>query len=173
MQFQYSAMFLVRFWNRVDRTGDCWLWTGPKTGNGYGAIREDYPSRKQVSAHRASWVIHFGPIAPGLEVCHHCDNPICVRPEHLFLGTTKANAVDRSRKGRSGAGDRSGRRLHPERYPNGSDVIGAKLTDDVVRVMRQRYASGQANMPALAAEHGVSVNTVSRIINRLAWSHVE
>ena len=173
MPSQYTPAFLARFWAKVDQTGECWIWTGPKTGNGYGAIREDAPSRHQVSAHRASWEIHFEPIPPGLEVCHHCDNPVCVRPDHLFLGTTKANAEDRSAKGRSGVGDRSGRRLHPEKYPAGSAVIGAKLTDDAVREIRRRYDAGEAGLTALGRQFGVTKQTIQRIVRRQGWTHVQ
>lgn len=172
MQFQYSVMFLVRFWKFVDRTGTCWIWTGPKTGNGYGAIREDYPSRKQVAAHRASWVVHFGMIEPGFLICHHCDTPLCVRPDHLFIGTTQDNSDDKIAKGRDARGGQHGRRLHPERYPRGSAVTGARLTDDAVRTMRHRYADGGMTLGGLGREYGISKQTVWKIVRGLAWAHV-
>lgn len=173
MPSQYTPAFLARFWAKVDQASECWVWIGPKTGNGYGAIREDAPSRRQVAAHRASWEIHFGVIGAGLEVCHRCDNPVCVRPDHLFLGTTRDNAADRSAKGRSGAGDRSGRRLHPDRYPNGSAVPGAKLTDEAVREIRRRYDAGAAGLTVLGRQFGVTKQTIQRIVRRQGWTHVQ
>lgn len=90
----------VRFWRRVDRAGGpdaCWLWLGPKTPRGYGATSR---LNKSVRAHRLSWELTNGPIPDGLIVCHRCDNPSCVRPSHLFLGTHADNMQDCSAKGR-------------------------------------------------------------------------
>ncbi len=95
-----------RFWAKVDKSGDCWLWTGAKTGRGYGAINV-LASGKFGHAHRVSWEMANG-IAPpaGMSVCHHCDVPACVRPSHLFLGTAKDNAQDMVAKGRQGRNTR-------------------------------------------------------------------
>jgi hypothetical protein len=90
------------FWSLVDRGGDCWLWLGRKNSTGYGALGRKYPDER---AHRYAWLITHGPIPDGLWVLHRCDNPPCVRPEHLFLGDALANARDRDAKGR----DRNGR----------------------------------------------------------------
>ena len=83
-----------RFWSKVskDSTG-CWLWTGCVSGNclKYGTLRKNGLPTK---AHRVSWELHFGAIPAGLLVCHRCDVPVCVNPEHLFLGTTKDNIRD-------------------------------------------------------------------------------
>ena len=88
---------IEHFWNRVDKTSYCWIWTGAKKSTGYGKVKVN---NRDWLAHRYSYYISTG-IEPGnLLVCHHCDNPPCVRPNHLFLGTSSENALDSSRKGR-------------------------------------------------------------------------
>lgn len=114
-----------------------------------------------VAAHRYSWEITYGPIPDGLFVCHHCDNPRCVRPDHLFLGTPLANARDMARKGRKAIVSLPG-----ERHP------GSKLTDDAVREIRRRRSLGETTR-RLGAEFGVSGPLISYIANRKAWRHVQ
>ena len=87
-----------RLWERVDRSGDCWLWTGAITGVGYGHI---YADGRLAYTHRLAYELTYGPIPEGLFVCHHCDNPPCCRPEHLFLGTAQDNQSDMAAKGRA------------------------------------------------------------------------
>jgi len=105
-----SENFPQRFWAKVNKDGPippkqpelgpCWVWTAGKVSQGYGAIA--VTRRKQAPAHRAAWLLTNGAIPEGLWVLHKCDNPACVRPEHLFLGTSTDNARDRSAKGRNG-----------------------------------------------------------------------
>lgn len=88
-----------RLWAKVRRSDGCWEWTGKRLPRGYGQIRINEP-RVMVLTHRVSYELAFGPIPEGMNVCHRCDNPPCVRPDHLFLGTTQENATDRKLKGR-------------------------------------------------------------------------
>ena len=86
-----------RFWARVNRTDDCWLWTGWKDWGGYGILTV---KDKNIKAHRFSWELFFGPIPLGLKVLHKCDVRLCVNPDHLFLGTNLDNSRDMVNKGR-------------------------------------------------------------------------
>lgn len=92
-----------RFWAKVKRGPDCWLWTGATT-RGYGHIKRGPANAGTAQATHLSWEIHNGPIPDGLMVLHHCDNPPCVNPEHLYLGTHKDNMRDRAVRGRSRGG---------------------------------------------------------------------
>jgi len=89
-----------RFWGKVQKTDSCWIWTGGTNGHGYGSLVIDHTGNHRIYAHRLSWIIHYGEILNGLQVLHKCDNPLCVNPEHLFLGTQKDNMDDMMAKGR-------------------------------------------------------------------------
>ena len=111
-----NADFVTRFWEKVDvRSPDeCWPWLGAKKGNHeYGILSVPNNNRKQVYAHRVSAMIHFGMFSIKAMVCHHCDTPACVNPNHLYIGDVRSNARDMSSRGRwrnqFGAGPNAGR----------------------------------------------------------------
>jgi hypothetical protein len=86
------------FWDKVRKTKFCWIWQGGRTGSNYGELHRN---NRPILAHRYSYELHYGPITNGLWVLHHCDNPPCVNPSHLFLGTPKDNTQDMINKGRA------------------------------------------------------------------------
>jgi hypothetical protein len=154
----YSAQDLSaeqRFWAKVDRAGDCWLWTASRRGDGYGAFQVE--SQRQISAHRYSYLLNHGPIPEGMVVMHSCDQPLCVNPDHLSLGTNLANQRDAARKGRK----RPGIKNH-----------NAKLSEEQVLELRARYEAGGISQKDLAAEYGISHALVSFIVTRKAWKHI-
>lgn len=143
-----------RFWQKVIKGDGCWEWQGCKQSHGYGQIRIDHKSKL---SHRVSWEMVNGPIPDGLHVLHKCDNPACVRPDHLFLGTHEENMEDRKRKGRTTCG---------EQYEH------AKLTTADVIEIRQLYISGLTQRE-LSERFGVNRRHISRIVNRQRWSQVK
>src|SRR5688572_5586831 len=89
---------VTRFWSKVDKTTTCWLWVGTRHYKGYGDFAPS--GQKKVKAHRYSWELHKGKIPNGMQVLHRCDNPPCVNPDHLFIGTNRDNVSDAIAKGR-------------------------------------------------------------------------
>jgi hypothetical protein len=107
---KYAPVSLAeRFWAKVRQSDGCWEWTGAKDDDGYGMIGVSGSRRNgHERAHRTSWRLHNGTIPPGMWVLHHCDNPPCVRPDHLFLGDRSVNMLDCAKKGRLGVQARMG-----------------------------------------------------------------
>lgn len=150
-----SADFSARFWSKVDRSGECWEWTACRASSGYGKLSV---ARIPRLAHRLSWEFANGPIPEGLYVCHHCDNPPCVRPDHLFLGTAADNAADMLAKGRGSA---------PPHYL-GHDHHFVVVTDSEVRAARESYAAGRESQKQIAARLSTSPSTVRQWMSGVA-----
>ena len=152
-----------RFWRHVTRAADdeCWEWTGSHNPDGYGHLRMH--NRMGVpcdeDAHRLSWRLHHGAIPDGLCVLHTCDNPACVNPAHLFLGTIADNNHDMRLKGR-------------DRHPRGEQNGRAKLTQAAVLDMRRRYAAGGISQEQLGREYGVCQSVAGRAIQGLTWKQL-
>jgi len=148
---------IEKLWRNVDVRSDneCWVWTGKTANFGYGIIqhRRGYALR----AHRVSWIIKHGQIPPGMVICHKCDNPPCVNPSHLFLGTKQENTNDMVRKGRMKKPPvRFGEQHHRATIPN-SEI-------ERIRASNETYGS-------IAAKYGVSPKTIYRIKKRITRSH--
>lgn len=157
------------FWLNVQKGDGCWIWTGARLKAGYGRIRWQ---RKQSLAHRVAWVVVNGEIGDGLCVLHRCDNPPCVRPEHLFLGTKTENIADRHLKGRSASGDRNGSRTKPERLARGEANHKSILTAaNVVEARRLRRTTG-ISFNKLAKQFSVSVYCVRSAVIGKTWRHI-
>lgn len=176
---------LERFWARVHKLASgCWEWMGCRDKAGYGQVRFAGKARR---AHRVAWFLTKGPIPKGLCVLHKCDNPPCVNPEHLWLGTRPENSHDMTLKGRQAVGDRNAARLYPERRPRG-DRHGlhlhpecaakgerngtAKLTEAAVLTIRRRYAKEDVSTYSLAVEFGMSRTAIDFIVRGETWKHV-
>lgn len=188
---------IAAFWAKVqkDPTPDgCWPRPYGLDPSGYARF---WDGQRQNTAHRFAFELAYGPAPDGLFVLHTCDNPTCVRNDdegwyevngvlcprrgHLFLGTPQENTADMVSKGREGftytarpelipRGDEHYTRKHPELVRQGEQWTHAKLTDEQVRTIRERYAAGERGYK-LAAEFGVSKAQVSRIVNRVDRRH--
>ena len=146
-----------RFWSKV-LTGDvneCWEWMAACCRDGYGQFW--YKDKVYYKAHRFSYELKYGKIENGLFVCHKCDNPKCVNPEHLFLGTSAENTKDRNDKGRSAKGEKQ---------------HSAKLTEHQVLEIRNKYITGNYTQIQLANEYNVHDTTISKIILKKLWKHI-
>lgn len=153
------------FWDKVNKTDGCWLWTGALTEKGYGVAWDGERTQK---AHRVSYMLRFG-FMPKQCVLHKCDVPNCVNPDHLFTGTRLENNRDMIQKGRRVVGGTYRR----DGYKIGEEHGQSKLTEGDVRKIRDEYASGGISYARLANDYELSVAHVFRIVNRKAWKHVE
>lgn len=163
-----------RFWEKVKKGDGCWIWSSFHNEYGYGQLR--FRGRMR-GAHRASWEINCGPIPDGLFVLHKCDNPGCVNPNHLFLGTNQDNLRDASNKGRLWG------QHNPKKCAKnlgkwkgvgakGSKHHHAKLTEYQVIEMRKEYATMTISLAALGHKYGVHESTAWDVVSGRRWKHV-
>lgn len=146
-----------RFWTKVQKPiGEgCWIWTASKYPYGYGCIR--FNGRNEA-AHRVSWELHNGPIPDSMQVLHHCDNPPCVNPSHLFLGTNQDNIDDKVKKGRS-VGHIG------EKHPK------ARLTNEQARFIKS-YPKGYGTCVMLSKMFNMSRKYIWRIRHDCLWKNI-
>ena len=157
-----------RFWVRVEKTPTCWLWRGATNSSGYGVMQKD---GRRIRAHRFAYELTYGAIPEGLFACHRCDNPLCVRPDHLFLGTPADNAHDMIRKGRHVwfPVDKPA----PPRSARGEQHGRAKLTAEQVAEIRRIHASERLSHQKLAERYGINKSTAGRIVRGQLWAGYE
>ena len=142
--------------SRIKVSADgCFEWQSYRNNKGYGVIRFN---GKYRGAHRVSYEAFRKPIQSGLFVCHHCDNPCCINPAHLFLGTRKDNQDDSIKKGR---------------HTHGEKVNTAKLTAERVRRMAELYGRGTVTIKTLAEIFKVHISTAQYVLQGKTWTHVE
>jgi hypothetical protein len=140
----------------VDERG-CWIWQGPKTGNGYGAVRLD---GKTVPVHRASYILYRGAIPPGMVIRHKCDVPLCCNPDHLMHGTHGENVNDTVSRGRWRGGS-----------PPGEGHGNSVLTNSSVIEIKKKIKSG-ITLSLIARQYGVDRRTISDIAHNRLWKHI-
>lgn len=153
---------IPRFWGKVDKSAgnyECWLWTGRHDPKGYGYF--DFSARSPRPAHRVAYLLAYGDFPQNLAVCHHCDNPSCVNPKHLFLGTLAENNRDMREKGRG--------KNPPRIIRRGANSPMAKLTEENARLIKKSTIP----LKDAALMFGVSPGLISMIRNGRRWSHLD
>lgn len=144
-----------RFWLQVEKTDGCWLWMSARDRDGYGRFKAEHEGVLHKTAHRYSYHLNKGKIPFGLQICHTCDVPACVRPDHMLLGTGADNMADKMAKGRA-------------RWRFGEEHGRAILTEDQARdILNDPRPHTQ-----IAHQYGVSVQTISSLKTRVSWGHL-
>lgn len=152
-----TRLLADRFWEKVNigLPDECWEWTAYRNQDGYGMI---HISRGVTHAHRVAWELANGPIPQDMSVCHHCDNPSCCNPDHLYVGTQADNMQDMSKRGRG---------VYPD--TRGENHGLSKLTEHDVREIRRLRSEEGWTLRQLAAAFSVSESTVSVVARHEAW----
>jgi len=176
-----SDAFAARLYRYIQFNGSCWDFTGALDRDGYPKIKI---GGTRFSAHRVSYHLHKGDIPDGLLVCHRCDNPRCINPLHLFLGTVRDNTVDASVKGRLATGERNGLVAYKRSVARG-DIVPThttalpgennhqhKLTEADVLLIRKLHAQRVETYGKLAAKYGVTKGCIAHIVTRKSWRHI-
>jgi hypothetical protein len=152
-----------RFWEKVQKGEGCWEWQAATNKFKYGTFSNGSgASKTQKNAHRWAWELTFGPIKDGLYVLHRCDNPLCVRPDHLRLGTQQENIREMHQKGRGW------QERYPERIKRAEDHWLSKMTWEKVREMRARFDAGES-AKSLGGDYGIKNSQAQRICTRKSW----
>ena len=148
-----------RFWQHVKKQSGCWIWVSSTDKKGYGLFQLPLGSGRYrlMHAHRVAWALANGPIPLGKHICHACDHPSCVRPDHLFMGTHRDNMQDMMAKERQRCGER---------------INTAKLTATAVLDIRRHSADAGIPGTALARQYGVTKQAVYHILHRRHWRHI-
>lgn len=146
----------------------CWTWNGWKDSDGYGRFRV---GKRKIVAHQYSYIMHTGEIPSGMVVMHTCDNPWCVNPVHLKVGTNRQNVDDMLLKGRQRKGDNHPRKMSPELFARGSSVGSAKLMESDIPAIRRRLKCGESSR-SIASSYGVGHVAILRIKSGKTWWHV-
>lgn len=160
-----SQKDIERFWSKVDRNGPngCWIWKSANNGAGYGKFYvKDSGKVPYIYAHRLSWELANGPIQNGLWVLHKCDNPSCINPEHLFLGTQTDNMQDAAHKGR----------IKQRAWPLGEGNHNAKLKESDVKEIKIMIQNKVA-LNVIAKKFGVSTQAIFMIKAGISWAWVK
>lgn len=161
---------VVRFWRCVDKSDNekgCWIWKGYKTNGGYGLL---HIGTRNIAAHRYSYELNVGPLEPGKVICHKCDVPLCVNPEHLFQGTQRENIVDMHRKGRNcKKKEVTWQSVIPEYVTKGQDHHRALLTNEEAKLARVMFATGATQLE-IAGELRVDNTTISNIVKNKTYN---
>lgn len=161
---------LERFWTHVDQSGGaaaCWPWTSARDKDGYGI----FETREKTVRATRYLMRSLGHDVSGRFVLHNCDNPSCMNPAHLRVGTARENSADMKARGRSLTGDRNPARQRPETRPRGDSHSLARLTSQQVQTIRVEYANGTTQI-ALARRFGVGESTIGSVVRRETWRHV-
>jgi hypothetical protein len=167
----------IRFINLIDVKEDlnqCWIWKGCKNPRGYG--RFTLTKGKMVFTHRLMYELKNGEIPKGMLVCHTCDNPSCVNPNHLWLGTHKENHQDMVSKGRQAGGRGKGSRgrvtiYNLINYSRGSTRPASKLNEEKVKKIKLELLEGK-KISSIAKEHNVTTQLIGTIKRGTSWKHV-
>jgi len=165
---RYSSMIEIpelnqetinRFWDKVDKSGDCWEWTASTNQDGYGRICILVNGKKRwFQAHRISYYLNKGSIRDGKIICHNCDNPACVNPDHLYSGTWADNTHDAVNRGMMNMGEKNG---------------NSRFVKSQIIEIRNKYATGKYSYRQIANEYDTYPMTICGIVRRKSWRHVE